>query len=191
MVSFVRILALFGVCCFSSATFAATIAGGFTSGPDSSFGINLTFLDGAESDSDIVSIDLDGSTALAFPILWDSAGSVSGPAGATVSIFGIDTQVLTIDFADAPDGFNPGESFSLNGMDPDGDPGPLGVTIGEMIGVQAIFSFRNGDSAAYVFVDDPQDGAGLKLAAVPIPAAVWLFGSALAGLGWLRRKQTV
>jgi hypothetical protein len=25
-------------------------------------------------------------------------------------------------------------------------------------------------------------------AAVPIPAAVWLFGSALAGLGWMRRK---
>jgi hypothetical protein len=28
-------------------------------------------------------------------------------------------------------------------------------------------------------------------AAVPVPAAVWLFGSALAGLGWLRRKQAV
>jgi hypothetical protein len=28
-------------------------------------------------------------------------------------------------------------------------------------------------------------------AAVPVPAAVWLFGSALAGLGWMRRKQTV
>jgi hypothetical protein len=27
--------------------------------------------------------------------------------------------------------------------------------------------------------------------AVPVPAAVWLFGSALAGLGWMRRKQTV
>ena len=26
---------------------------------------------------------------------------------------------------------------------------------------------------------------------IPIPAAVWLFGSALAGLGWMRRKQTV
>ena len=25
---------------------------------------------------------------------------------------------------------------------------------------------------------------------VPVPAAVWLFGSALAGLGWIRRKQT-
>ena len=29
------------------------------------------------------------------------------------------------------------------------------------------------------------------LEAVPIPASVWLFGSALAGLGWLRRRQTV
>jgi hypothetical protein len=26
---------------------------------------------------------------------------------------------------------------------------------------------------------------------VPVPAAIWLFGSALAGLGWLRRRQTV
>ena len=26
--------------------------------------------------------------------------------------------------------------------------------------------------------------------AVPVPAAVWLFGSALAGLGWVRRKQS-
>lgn len=30
----------------------------------------------------------------------------------------------------------------------------------------------------------------LSLVAVPIPAAIWLFGSALAGLGWMRRKQT-
>jgi hypothetical protein len=27
--------------------------------------------------------------------------------------------------------------------------------------------------------------------AVPVPAAVWLFGSALAGLGWVKRKKTV
>jgi len=30
-----------------------------------------------------------------------------------------------------------------------------------------------------------------QISAVPVPAAVWLFGSALAGLGWLRRKQHV
>jgi len=29
-----------------------------------------------------------------------------------------------------------------------------------------------------------------SVSAVPMPAAVWLFGSALAGLGWLRRNQT-
>jgi len=27
------------------------------------------------------------------------------------------------------------------------------------------------------------------VSAVPVPAAAWLFGSALAGLGWMRRKQ--
>ena len=31
----------------------------------------------------------------------------------------------------------------------------------------------------------------IVVSAVPVPAAVWLFGSALVGLGWLRRKQTV
>jgi len=30
----------------------------------------------------------------------------------------------------------------------------------------------------------------VRLTAVPVPAAVWLFGSALLGLGWHRRKQT-
>lgn len=28
----------------------------------------------------------------------------------------------------------------------------------------------------------------IVVSAVPVPAAVWLFGSALAGLGWMRRK---
>jgi hypothetical protein len=37
-----------------------------------------------------------------------------------------------------------------------------------------------------------QDDGALTgtVSAVPIPAAVWLFGSALAGLGWMRRRQT-
>ncbi len=30
-----------------------------------------------------------------------------------------------------------------------------------------------------------------NLTVVPVPAAVWLFGSALAGLGWFRRKSAV
>jgi len=39
-------------------------------------------------------------------------------------------------------------------------------------------------------------GSGLRgtvtsASVVPVPAAVWLFGSALAGLGWVKRKQTI
>ena len=31
----------------------------------------------------------------------------------------------------------------------------------------------------------------IHVAAVPVPASVWLFGSALVGLGWIRRKMAV
>jgi hypothetical protein len=46
------------------------------------------------------------------------------------------------------------------------------------------------------FSADQEPGFGnwvdnIVVATVPVPAAVWLFGSALAGLGWMRRKQTV
>jgi hypothetical protein len=42
---------------------------------------------------------------------------------------------------------------------------------------------------------EAHNGAGsidnIVISQVPVPAALWLFGSALAGLGWLRRKQTI
>lgn len=41
------------------------------------------------------------------------------------------------------------------------------------------------------FVFNPSQTITFEVTAVPVPAAVWLFGSALAGLGWIRRKQTV
>jgi len=47
-----------------------------------------------------------------------------------------------------------------------------------------------GDGCEYPAGDYRYISSG-QVSAVPIPAAVWLFGSALAGLGWLRRKQTV
>jgi hypothetical protein len=72
------------------------------------------------------------------------------------------------------------------------------LEIGEYYGATDISSIGNGgyvnitqasfwsEYAAYapVYLDD------IVVSAVPIPAAVWLFGSALAGLGWMRRKQT-
>jgi len=46
-------------------------------------------------------------------------------------------------------------------------------------------------TSASVFVDGtkrPGVGYG-SISAVPVPTAVWLFGSALAGLGWFGRRQ--
>jgi hypothetical protein len=37
--------------------------------------------------------------------------------------------------------------------------------------------------------DVPKNVDNVVVSGVPIPAAVWLFGSALAGLGWMRRKS--
>lgn len=41
------------------------------------------------------------------------------------------------------------------------------------------------------FQTDPAANAVVHgVSVIPVPAAVWLFGSALAGLGWMRRKQS-
>lgn len=45
--------------------------------------------------------------------------------------------------------------------------------------------FVNLDAEFFRIVDEPFT---VSASAVPVPAAAWLFGSALAGLGWLRRK---
>jgi hypothetical protein len=49
----------------------------------------------------------------------------------------------------------------------------------DLVSVQA-WNVAGGD----VVIDD------ITMSVVPVPAAVWLFGSALAGLGWFRRNQT-
>jgi hypothetical protein len=49
--------------------------------------------------------------------------------------------------------------------------------------------FGSGDQERLFGLTDAGMVRQLELTLVPIPAAVWLFGSALAGLGWIRRKQ--
>jgi hypothetical protein len=46
-------------------------------------------------------------------------------------------------------------------------------------------SFNEGSFARAMAIDD------IQFSTVPVPAAVWLFGSALGGLGWMRRRKTV
>jgi len=58
--------------------------------------------------------------------------------------------------------------------------GTVGMTVSS-------FQFAFGHAPRYYAILQP----GATVSAVPVPAAVWLFGSALAGLGWMCRKQTV
>jgi len=47
-------------------------------------------------------------------------------------------------------------------------------------------TLANGERA---FIQKKAGGIGLEVSVVPVPAAVWLFGSALGMLGWMRRRS--
>jgi hypothetical protein len=47
------------------------------------------------------------------------------------------------------------------------------------------------DGTAHNYSLQNLTSSAVLVSTVPIPAAVWLFGSALAGLGWMRRRKTV
>jgi hypothetical protein len=87
-------------------------------------------------------------------------------------------------------------SVTLSGVKSGGSNVSLDLTLSEIDGRYSnysatslftnivSFSIQNNASAPPMALDN------IVLTAVPVPAAVWLFGSALAGLGWLRRKQS-
>ena len=62
------------------------------------------------------------------------------------------------------------------------------VGTGSWLNLESVRFWAEGDGfgpgLAYVAIDN------IEVSAVPLPAAAWLFGSALAGLAWLRRKHT-
>lgn len=142
---------------------AVGIGGGMTGGPDNSFAIDLFLVDEPLSTSSVTSIDINGSTATAFPLVWDSVFNLTLPPGASVLIAGEDTQLLSFNFTSNPDGFNPGESFSF-GVDPDTVDDPsAGIIVSDLIGVEVTFNFADLSRFVGVFVNDPSPDAGLVL----------------------------
>jgi hypothetical protein len=83
-------------------------------------------------------------------------------------------------------------STSITGALAGGSAAELSVPVGtgDWLNLELVTFIANGDGFGFghltaVEIDN------INVSAVPIPAAVWLFGSALAGLGWMRRKQAV
>jgi hypothetical protein len=68
----------------------------------------------------------------------------------------------------------------------DDDSIPTPAELGTMDPVLFSYIKRSPDEVGRI----EADLVSASFSVVPIPAAVWLFGSALAGLGWMRRKQT-
>jgi hypothetical protein len=169
---------------------AASVISGSVAGPDSGFSINMSFLNDLSSTLNVTSLSIDGGTATPVPLVWDTV-NYNGPSGATVSLTGVDTSVLTFIFGG--DGWNPGESFSLYGVDPDAVDDPsYGATVLSLLGTKVTFGFSDSSSKIYSFVDDAADGAGLKLnmaSAVPEPATWAMMIAGFGMIGSLIRRR--
>ena len=53
--------------------------------------------------------------------------------------------------------------------------------------IQNNLAATTGANGEQAWIQKKQGGIGISV--VPVPAAVWLFGSALGALGWLRRRS--
>ena len=162
---------------------------GIVAGPLNSLTINMNFIN--VDAHDILSLSLDGSTADAGPLVWNSVGVATGTASTpSPGVAGVGTQVVTFTFAPGDFQGYGMDSFNLWAVDPDFAGSPLSdVTIGDLAGVTVQAVFANPGAVTYQFRSLP--GVGLQLSQVPLPAAAPLFAAALLSLGFVgwRRMQ--
>lgn len=116
---------------------------------------------------------------------------VTNTSGSAPSLAPYGWTVVISDFLNA-------NSIQIFGLTPDTDngllfPGMTGFVINGGDAIQLFFEGRNGAFDAAIltaYTDNGELRAGFGITTVPIPAAVWLFGSGLLGLvGMARRKK--
>jgi len=171
---------LAGVMIAGMATAANATVSGSTSGPDSSSGIDMFFNNLGPEDVLGLTIDASGTTSIAGPPLIFENYSPGGTAGPATFNGTLNTSILS--FSWGAGGFASGMTFNLS-LDPDiAGNSSYGAIIAELLGTTVTATLAGGGIFHGVFVDDPAQGAGLKLSAIPLPGALPLM---ILGLGML------
>lgn len=125
----------------------------------------------------------------------DNFLTTSGDASADLHIFEVGGQIEEFFVAISTDGSSwidlgliTGQPLPAGSIDIDG---VAGVTQGGLYSyVRLIDSGTNGSLDPWAGADIDAVGAISSVSSVPVPAAAWLFGSALLGLGAMKRKRS-
>ena len=170
-----------------------------TSGPAGPYGLRYDDIDPPNGNGPTFSVgDNLGGLGGVVKLTWDDA-NLAGGATLSGTMYRNDTgDTWTV-------------SYALSGLVDDGNGGWTATSgTGSMtdgVDVVSLTGKQDGSGFAFIFADDGHrlpgsegwvgrgwlEGGGtddwlVTATVVPLPAAVWLFGSALGALGWLRRR---
>jgi hypothetical protein len=165
-----KILVTFGLLCLAISANAATL---YYSHPGSSY---VTAIGNLDIGGTLYNVDFDADAYSTFggdDEFWTTEAEASVAVDAINALF-VANSVYGI----------------ANDSIPDCEGSPCYTVKFEPSSGVLAYAFGDWLNAGWVYGSEFDPLATGWSVAVPVPAAVWLFGSALAGLGWMRRKQT-
>jgi hypothetical protein len=176
---------------FCSIAHAATVTIDFES-PIASQGFQISSyategIYAPEYDVGTVYVSSNNGTNVFGATAYDTVGQDGFGSGVYFTLSRIDGQAFSLHGYDVF--ANSNGYYSTSGRTSDGTAISLSTALGtgDWLNVTSVQFSSVGDGFSYSYADLTLDNI-IVGAAVPVPAAIWLFGSALAGLGWFRRK---
>jgi hypothetical protein len=163
----------------------AITPGNFYGGDDYARGYQTSTI-GASGEYDIYNIDFSGGVST------DGDDNLWGRSRLSVTLtFGQDVYYDLTLGDPCNSNYTSISGFGPNACNSDASGRSGFLTAGTYTFHMSIYAYPQLDDGFQYVPGGEQQQVGVVFSTVPVPAAVWLFGSALAGLGWMRRKQTV